>query len=77
MIPVIIGESAITVAVAEELREKGYMLVAIRPPTVAAGTARLRISVQSGHTREQLDGLVEAIGDIMKGQWSLEGEGSF
>lgn len=68
IIPVIIGESAKTVAVAKELQQKGYKLVAIRPPTVAAGTARLRISVQSRHTKEQLDGLVEAIVDVMKGQ---------
>ena len=66
IIPVIIGDSARTVAVAKALRDKGYLLVAIRPPTIAAGTARLRISVQCGHTREQIDGLVEAIGEILR-----------
>ncbi len=65
IIPVIIGTAKEAVRVSEELYERGFFVAAIRPPTVAAGTARLRISVQSGHTKEQLDGLVEALAAVM------------
>jgi 8-amino-7-oxononanoate synthase len=47
------------------LRERGLLVPAIRPPTVAPGTSRLRISLSATHTQEQvaalLDGL-EAVG---------------
>jgi 8-amino-7-oxononanoate synthase len=65
IIPVIIGEAKEAVRVSDELYERGFFVAAIRPPTVAAGTARLRISVQSGHTKEQLDGLVEALAAVI------------
>jgi len=41
------------------------LVVAIRPPTVPAGSARLRISVQCDHTREQIDSLCKAIAKII------------
>ena len=46
------------------LFEKGFFVAAIRPPTVPQGTARLRISVQCHHTKEQLDGLIKTLKDI-------------
>ena len=61
IIPVILGESAKAVDVSKELFEAGYFVSAIRPPTVPQGTARLRISVQSVHTRSQLEGLCETL----------------
>ena len=48
IIPVIIGENERAVAVAAALQEAGFDVRAIRPPTVPAGTARLRISVNAG-----------------------------
>ena len=45
IIPVILGESERAVAVAAALQEEGFDVRAIRPPTVPAGTARLRVSV--------------------------------
>lgn len=62
IIPVIIGDSEKTVRVAEGLEHDGFFIPAVRPPTVPAGTARLRVSVQSGHTREEMDRLCEALG---------------
>jgi 8-amino-7-oxononanoate synthase len=78
IIPVIIGDSASAVAVSKGLYERGYLVVAIRPPTVPKGSARLRISVQAEHTRAQLDGLSEALSDVMKSHELLEpGRSSF
>jgi len=67
IIPVIIGSSKDTLAVSKGLYDGGFFVAAIRPPTVPADSARLRISVQSAHTKDQLDALVEALEEIMKG----------
>ena len=67
IIPVIIGSSKDTLRISKDLYDRGFFIAAIRPPTVPEGSARLRISVQSDHTKEQLDGLVEAIEEITKG----------
>jgi len=66
IIPVIIGSSEDTLAVSNQLYERGFFIAAIRPPTVPADSARLRISVQSDHTKERLDSLCHALGEIMK-----------
>ncbi|MHC4619719.1 MAG: aminotransferase class I/II-fold pyridoxal phosphate-dependent enzyme, partial [Planctomycetota bacterium] len=61
IIPVIIGGEREALTVSESLYEKGFFVPAIRPPTVAPGTARLRLSVQSEHTRTQMDALTAAL----------------
>jgi 8-amino-7-oxononanoate synthase len=66
IIPVIIGDNKKTLEVSEKLFEKGFLVVAIRPPTVAPGTSRLRISVQCDHTKEQIDSLCSAIVEVLK-----------
>ena len=66
IIPVIIGTAEDTLTAAEELYKKGFLVVAIRPPTVPAGTARLRISVQSEHSKGQMDKLCEAFEELIK-----------
>ncbi len=50
------------VGVGGELGERGFMVPAIRPPTVAEGRARLRVSLCSEHTQGEIDGLLEALG---------------
>jgi 8-amino-7-oxononanoate synthase len=64
IIPVILGSVNKTVTTSQKLLEKGYFCSAIRPPTVSAGTERLRISVQCEHTQKHLDGLCEALREI-------------
>jgi len=65
IIPVIIGSSKDALAASESLCKKGFLLVPIRPPTVPAGSARLRISVQSRHTQEQMDALIDALKEVV------------
>jgi 8-amino-7-oxononanoate synthase len=66
IIPVIIGDNKKTLDISKKLFEKGFFVVAIRPPTVAPGTSRLRISLQSDHTKEQLESLCEQLKIIVR-----------
>jgi len=59
--PLVIGSNAETLRVAEALLEEGLWVPAIRPPTVPAGSARLRISLSAAHTDAHVDRLVEAL----------------
>jgi len=61
IIPVIIGENARAVAVARELQAEGFDVRAIRPPTVAPGTARLRIAVNEGLSETTLQRFADAL----------------
>jgi 8-amino-7-oxononanoate synthase len=62
IIPVMVGEPGRAVELAQQLRDQGFFVPAIRPPTVPDGEACLRISLTSGHTTEMLNGLVESLG---------------
>lgn len=59
--PVIIGDNAPTLALSARLDAAGLRVPAIRPPTVPAGTARLRVSLSAAHTRADLERLVAAL----------------
>lgn len=54
IVPIIIGDEAIALKVADELLANGVLAPAIRYPTVAKGTARLRIALMATHTDEEL-----------------------
>ncbi len=54
IIPVIVGENAKALALAERLRKDGILAVAIRPPTVPQGSARLRLSITLDHSEDDL-----------------------
>ena len=61
IIPIVLGESERAAEVSRRLLEAGWFVPAIRPPTVAAGTARLRLSISSEHTPEMIDGVMKEI----------------
>lgn len=66
--PIIVGSDEKALAVQDQLFEKGIILTAIRPPTVAPGESRLRLTVSADHTKEELwyvaDTLAEALGKL-------------
>ncbi len=59
--PVVIGDTSRCVALAAHLREAGLLVIAIRPPTVPAAAARLRITLTAGHSEADVDALLEAL----------------
>jgi 8-amino-7-oxononanoate synthase len=62
--PVLLGSAARALRAQDELLKAGFWVVAIRPPTVAAGSARLRVALSAGHSEDQVDALVEVLGKI-------------
>ena len=63
--PLILGDDARALAVSEALLERGFLVSAIRPPTVPVGTARLRITLSAAHDEQQVDALLDALADIL------------
>jgi len=59
IIPVIIGDEGKTLALSKQLDEAGFLATAIRPPTVPQGQSRIRLSLSTCHTQEQIKGLIE------------------
>ncbi|MBP9063516.1 MAG: 8-amino-7-oxononanoate synthase [Aquabacterium sp.] len=59
--PLIIGSNEDALAVMARLDAQGVWVPAIRPPTVPAGTARLRVSLSAAHTLDQVDQLCRAL----------------
>ncbi len=64
--PLLVGEARAALALADGLRERGFLVPAIRPPTVPDGSARLRVSFSAAHTPDQVDRLVGALAEIAK-----------
>ncbi len=60
--PLLIGEAAAAVTLGKDLRDRGFLVGVIRPPTVPEGAARLRITLSATHSFEQLDHLLDALG---------------
>jgi 8-amino-7-oxononanoate synthase len=67
ILPVILGENARTMAVCERLLERGYYAQGIRHPSVPTGTARLRITPMATHEESEVDGLADAIIELVAG----------
>lgn len=65
IIPVIIGSEEKALLAAKKLQEQGYLIPAIRYPTVAKNTARLRITLMATHTKQELANLAAAISKVL------------
>lgn len=61
IVPAVLGDPARTLAAAEKLRDAGFLVGAIRPPTVPAGTARLRFSLSTALTDTQFERLLATV----------------
>jgi 8-amino-7-oxononanoate synthase len=62
--PIMIGKTEDALQVAQQLYKRNIWVPAIRPPTVPANTARLRITFSASHNKEQIDQLVQALVEI-------------
>ncbi len=66
--PVVLEDSLRCLRVSQALRERGYWVAAIRPPTVPQHTARLRVTLSAAHEESDVDDLLDALGDIVQQQ---------
>lgn len=62
--PVLINNDEKVMQVGQQLRAAGFLVGAIRPPTVPVGTGRLRITFSANHSEEQVDQLVAALDSL-------------
>src|SRR5690606_25917699 len=61
--PVLVGDSERALRLSAALRRRGLVVGASRPPTVPAGSARLRVALSAAHSEAQVDRLLEAMAD--------------
>jgi len=59
--PLLINNDQLVMEVNQQLRSRGFMVGAIRPPTVPAGSGRLRITLSASHSNQQIDQLLDAL----------------
>ncbi len=67
IVPLIVGDEHAAMRLCKEALERGVFAQAIRPPTVAAGTSRLRLATMSSHTAEELRMAARALGEAARG----------
>jgi 8-amino-7-oxononanoate synthase len=61
IVPLVLGANEAALAASETLRRAGFLVTAIRPPTVPAGTARLRFTFSAAHADADVDALIDAV----------------
>lgn len=64
IVPLIVGDAATALAQSERLADAGFLVTAIRPPTVPEGTARLRFTFTASHADAEIDALATAVGRL-------------
>jgi 7-keto-8-aminopelargonate synthetase-like enzyme len=67
ILPYLCGSESHALAAADALLEQGLLVTAIRPPTVPAGTSRLRVTLSAAHTDDQVDRLARALSSVFPG----------
>jgi 8-amino-7-oxononanoate synthase len=66
ILPVVLGSEERALAASRRLRDRGFFVRAIRPPTVPRGTSRLRVALSAAHTDEQVDAFLGALEEVLK-----------
>jgi 8-amino-7-oxononanoate synthase len=61
IVPIVVGEAQAALSAQRILEDEGFLVVAIRPPTVPAGTSRLRLAFTAGHSDADIDRLAEIV----------------
>ncbi|HEX5340576.1 MAG TPA: 8-amino-7-oxononanoate synthase [Gammaproteobacteria bacterium] len=64
--PLLIGDAAQALVLSKRLQSLGLLVIAIRPPTVPTGSARLRITLTAAHTEQQVDRLLAGLQQAMR-----------
>jgi 8-amino-7-oxononanoate synthase len=64
--PVVLGDEARAVAASRALRDRGFFVRAIRPPTVPPGTSRLRVALSAAHEEAQVDAFLGALEEVLR-----------
>jgi 8-amino-7-oxononanoate synthase len=64
IVPLVLGDEAQSLAAAGALEERGYLVTAMRPPTVPEGTSRLRFTFSAIHSTEDIAALAEAVMEL-------------
>jgi 8-amino-7-oxononanoate synthase len=64
--PLIVGDSARALELSAALMQAGFWVTAIRPPTVPAGSARLRITFSAAHREADVDALADTLGRLWR-----------
>ena len=62
--PLVVGDPARALALSRALEERGFLIAAIRPPTVPEGTSRLRITLTAAHEASDIDQLLDALAAV-------------
>ena len=63
--PIVLGTPASAVEASRNLAERGFLVPAIRPPTVPAGTSRLRVSLSAAHSEADVSALAKALAECL------------
>ncbi len=64
IIPVVLGDEQAALDASAFMAERGLLVPAIRPPTVAVGTSRLRVALSAAHTDDEIAQLVDALAQL-------------
>jgi len=63
--PLLMGDAEQALSISQSLRDQGFLVTAIRPPTVAEDTARLRITLSANHRHDDINALLEALSTLL------------
>src|SRR5690349_6109228 len=63
IVPIVIGDEEATLSASDALQDEGFLVVAIRPPTVPAGTSRLRLTFTAQHPDDEIARLADIVRD--------------